>query len=126
MPSKLFKRLVYIYVGTTNYDADHNFYKNILGAPVVWEFKKYGARVAAFDFAGEPYILLADHIHAPGKRLIYEVDNLVESIKTLEKKGWKADGKQFEVPDGPCINFSDESGNEYALLEMKRPRILEK
>ena len=126
MPSLLFKRLAYIYIGTNNYAADYNFYKNILGAGLVWEFENFGAKVAAFDLSGEPYLLIADHVHAPSKRLIYEVENLREAAKELKARGWKADGSKFEVPDGPCFNFKDESGNEYAILQMTRPRLLEK
>ena len=120
-----FKRLAYIYVGTSDFDADYKFYKETLGARRVWEFKEFGARVAAFDLAGEPYVLLADHVKSPSKRLIYEVDDLSAAAKDLKSRGWKSDGGRFEIPDGPCINFKDESGNEYAILQMTRPRILE-
>ena len=120
-----FKRLAYVYVGTADYDADHRFYKDVLGARLVWEFKEFGAQVAAFDLAGEPYILIADHVKTASKRLIYEVDDLGAAIKELKAKGWKPDGGKFEIPDGPCVNFSDPSGNEYAILQMTRPRILE-
>src|SRR5882672_6396421 len=111
MPA-LFKRIAYIYIGTSDYDADRKFYKEILGARLVWEFEEFGAKVAAFDLAGEPYLLIADHVHAPSKRLIYEVENLNEVAKELKAKGWKSEGEAFEIPDGPCINFKDESGNE--------------
>ena len=120
-----FKRLAYVYVGTADYDADHRFYKDVLGGRLVWEFKEFGARVAAFDLAGEPYILIADHVKTPSKRLIYEVDDLAAAMNELKVKGWKTDGDEFEIPDGPCVNFSDQSGNEYAILQMTRPRILE-
>jgi predicted enzyme related to lactoylglutathione lyase len=120
-----FKRLVYVYIGTSNYDADHEFYEKRLGADVVWEFRKFGARVAAFDLCGEPYLLLADHVRAPSKRLIYEVDDLDEAVEDLKRRGWKPEGGRFDIPDGPCINFEDGSGNEYAILQMSRPRILE-
>jgi catechol 2,3-dioxygenase-like lactoylglutathione lyase family enzyme len=122
----LFKRIAYIYIGTSNYDADRNFYKEILGARLVWEFKEFGAKVAAFDLSGEPYLLIADHVPAPSKRLIYEVENILEAEKELKARGWKPEGSNFEIPDGPCINFKDESGNEYAILQMTRPHILEK
>ena len=124
--SNPFKRLVYVYIGTSNYDDDHEFYEKRLGAAVVWEFKEFGARVAAFDLCGEPYLLLADHVRAPSKRLIYEVDDLDEAAQELEGRGWTPDGGTFEIPDGPCINFKDRSGNEYAILQMTRPHILEK
>ena len=126
MSRVLFKRLVYIYIGTSHYEADHNFYKNILNASLIWEFEDFGAKVAAFNLCGEPYLLIADHVAAPAKRLIFEVADIDEAAKQLKEKGWKADGNKFEVPDGPCINFKDESGNEYAILEMSRPYILQK
>ncbi len=84
------------------------------------------ARVAAFDLCGEPYLLLADHVRAPSKRLIYEVTDIRATAKSLKERRWKADGGIFEVPDGPSLNSKDSSGNEYAILEMKRPHILEK
>jgi catechol 2,3-dioxygenase-like lactoylglutathione lyase family enzyme len=122
----LFKRLIYIYIGTSDFEADRAFYKDTLGAKLVWEFENFGAKVAAFDLCGEPYLLIADHVKPPSKRLIYEVENLDEAAKTLKKRGWKADGSKFEVPDGPCHNFTDKSGNEYAILQMTRPFLLER
>jgi catechol 2,3-dioxygenase-like lactoylglutathione lyase family enzyme len=120
-----FKRLAYIYIGTSNFDEDHDFYENRLGARLVWEFREFGARVVAFDLCGEPYLLLADHVKAPSKRLIYEVEDLGEAVKELKGRGWKPEGGRFEIPDGPCMNFKDASGNEYAILQMSRPRVLE-
>jgi catechol 2,3-dioxygenase-like lactoylglutathione lyase family enzyme len=122
----MFKGLVYIYIGTSDYNADRHFYKDILGARLVWEFEEFGAKVAAFDLCGEPYLLIADHLHAPSKRLIYEVEDIKKASKELQVRGWKIEGEEFEIPDGPCMNFKDESGNEYAILQMTRPRILEK
>src|SRR6476661_2003653 len=126
MASTLFKHIIYIYIGTSNYNADRHFYKEVLGARLVWEFEEFGAKVAAFDLSGEPYLLIADHVHAPSKRLIFEVENIKEAEEELRSRGWKPDGNMFEIPDGPCINFKDESGNEYAILQMMRPHILEK
>ena len=124
-PKSLFKRLVYVYVGTSDYASDYDFYKNVLGAERVWEFESFGAKVAAFNLCGEPYLLIADHVHAPSKRLIYEVDDISAAAKQLNARGWKPDGSEFEIPDGPCINFKDKSGNEYAILQMSRPHVLE-
>jgi hypothetical protein len=120
-----FKKLVYVYIGTSSFDGDLDFYGNKLGAKLLWNRKAFGARVAAFDLCGEPYLLLADHVKAPSKRLIYEVEDLEEAAKELKGRGWKPEGGSFEIPDGPCINFKDESGNEYAILQMSRPHILE-
>ena len=123
--SSAFKRIAYIYVGTSDFEGDRNYYSKVLGARKVWEFREFGARVAAFDLCGEPYLLLADHVKAPSKRLIYQVDDIGAAKRTLEARGWESDGEEFEIPDGPCLNFKDKSGNEFAILEMTRPRILE-
>jgi hypothetical protein len=64
-------------------------------------------------------------VKPPSKRLIYEVEDLEEAAKDLKGRGWKPEGGSFEIPDGPCINFRDVSGNEYAILQMSRPHILE-
>jgi Glyoxalase/Bleomycin resistance protein/Dioxygenase superfamily len=121
-----FKRLAYVYVGTSDFDADLDYYENKLGAKLLWNLKAFGARVAAFDLCGEPYLLLADHVKAPSKRLIYEVDDLGAAARELKRRGWEPDGGRFEIPDGPCIRFKDASANEYAILQMTRPHILEK
>ena len=124
MPSVL-KRLVYVYIGTSNYAADYEFYKNVLGARRVWEFERFGAKVAAFDACGEPFLIIADHVKAPSKRLIYEVEDIRAATKAPKARGWEPDGSQFEIPDGICINFKDKSGNSHALLQMTRPHILD-
>jgi hypothetical protein len=121
-----FKRLAYVYVGTSDFERDLDYYENKLGAKLLWNLKAFGARVAAFDLCGEPYLLPADHVKAPSKRLIYEVDDLEEAARELKRRGWEPDGGRFEIPDGPCIRFEDASGNEYAILQMTRPHILEK
>ena len=126
IPSSIFKRLAYIYVGTSNFGEDYKFYKDTLGAELAWEFEEFGAKVAAFDLCGEPFLLIADHVKPPSKRLIYEVDDINDASKKLKAKGWAPDGGKFEIPDGPCLNSKDRSGNEYAILQMTRPRILEK
>lgn len=126
MSDSLFKRLIYVYIATSDFEADYAFYKDTLGARRIWEYEKFGAKVAAFDLCGEPYLLIADHVKPPSKRLIYEVENLEKSAGILKERGWKPDGEPFEVPDGMCYNFTDRSGNEYAILEMSRPFLLER
>jgi hypothetical protein len=120
------KRLVYVYIGTSDFDGDLDFYENKLGGKLLWNLKDFGARVAAFDLCGEPYLLIADHVKAPSKRLIYEVEDLEEAVRELKGRGWRPEGGRFEIPDGPCVNFKDASGNEYAILQMSRPHILER
>jgi len=121
----IFKRLAYVYVGTSDFEEDLRYYRDTLGAKLLWDRRGFGARVAAFDLCGEPYLLIADHVKPPSKRLIYEVDDLEEAAKALKGRGWKSEGGRFEVPDGPCYNFVDKSGNPYAIIEVTRPRAME-
>lgn len=139
----LFKRLVYVYIGTSHYDADRDFYKDVLGARLVWEFKEFGARVAAFDLCGEPYLLLADHVKAPSKRLIYQVDDLdaaamerttrsarrFPSSRPSPAKKWfgkKSATREIELPCGSnpnrnCFSFRPVGSRLLTLLQRRTP-----
>lgn len=122
----IFHRLVYIYMGTDHYPEDKAYYIDMLGARLVWEFSDREARVCCVDLCGLPYLLLADHVEAPSKRLIYQTTDLREAIRLLKLRGWQPQGRRFEIPDGTCCNFADVSGNTFSLLQMTRPFILEK
>jgi len=120
-----FKRLAYVYVGTSDFEGDLEYYGQTLGGKLLWNRKGFGARVAAFDLCGEPYLLLADHVKPPSTRLIYEVEDLEGAAKSLRARGWRPKGGRFEVPDGPCYNFVDKSGNEYSIIQRTRPHAME-
>ena len=123
----MFQEFSYIYTTTANFDADLEFYQNVLKAKLVWKFNDFDAKVAAFDLTGSsPLLLIADHRHTAIPRFLYRVENLKEATKELESRGLKFEGKTFELPDGPCIGFSDHSGNSFGIYEAKRPHILEK
>jgi predicted enzyme related to lactoylglutathione lyase len=113
-----FLRLAYVYTGTQHYNRDFAYYLNTLHARLVWEFSRFGARVCAFDLTGsKPFILLADHFREPGFRLMYEVENLNDTMKGLCHEGWKSEGPVFPLPDGTCCIFRDPSGNRYGLIQ---------
>lgn len=119
-------RLEYLYVGSKDVGADVKFYRDVLGARVVFDLTGFGARVAAVEmFERPPLVLLADHRKAGTVLPIFVVPSLAEAERELTSRGWGPKGESFEVPDGPCIVFEDSSGNEYAMLEQTRPRALE-
>ena len=99
--SNPFKKLVYIYIGTSKYDEDRDYYENKLGAKLLWEFSDFGARVAGFDLCGEPYLLIADHVKAPSKRLIYEVDDLHSRGRGSKATQMEARWRQLRDPGRP-------------------------
>lgn len=120
-----FGSLEYLYVGTADVDRDLAYYRDVLGAPIVWDLTGMGARVAAVRMGRGPLILLADHRHAPSCMPLYEVEDAKATAKDLRKRGWKSDGRPFEIPNGRCYVFEDPSGNRYGIFENVRPKPFE-
>ena len=118
--------LAYLYVGTADFERDCAYYANVLGAERVWAFNAFGAKVAAFRVCEGPLLLLADHRPAPSMMLILAVPDLDEASNSLRARGWKSDGEVFEVSNGPCLRFTEPSGNPYALLQNERPDAMER
>src|SRR5438094_10460930 len=119
-----FGRLRYLYMGTTNVQKDVDYYTKVLGARKIWDISSVGTSVAAILLGECTLFLLADHRPAPSCMLIFQVDDLQAVSKQLRQKGWKSEGEQFEIPEGPCWRFNDPSGNPLALLQITRPNVL--
>ena len=82
-----FEALEYLYVGTAEFDRDVAYYRDVLGAPLLWNLEGFGAHVAAFRLGKGPLLLLADHRPAPSCMPIYVVEDLKETAKELRKRG---------------------------------------
>ena len=120
-----FGKLQYLYVGTADLDRDLGYYTKVLGGTVLWNYHEFGAKVAALQLCEGPQYILADHRDAPSVLPIFEVGDLKRTSKELRSRGWKSEGRSFEIPPGPCLLFKDPSGNELALFENVRPRMME-
>jgi predicted enzyme related to lactoylglutathione lyase len=118
-------RLEYLYVGTADFERDVAYYRDVLGAEVVWAFHAFGARVAALRVCAGPLWLLADHRPAPSCLPVLAVEDLEATAQELRRRGWHSDGEAFEVPNGPCYRFTDPSGNQMALFQNIRPNAME-
>jgi predicted enzyme related to lactoylglutathione lyase len=125
MNDHIFSKMAFLYVGSADFDADFHFYRNVLGATLVWGFDRFGAKVAAFQLGNSPLILIADHLSAPSTMPIFEVDDLGLTVNQLTSKGWQADHKSIEIPNDTCQVFHDPSGNRYAIFENVRPLAME-
>ncbi|MGH2678800.1 MAG: VOC family protein [Actinomycetota bacterium] len=118
-------RLVYLYVGSKDVPADVAFYRDQLGAEVVWQRQAMGTEVAAVRLGDGPLVLLADH-RDPGSVLpLWSVDDLDATAAALRDSGWTGRATRVEVPDGPCLLLQDPSGNEIGLLHQVRPGVME-
>jgi hypothetical protein len=81
--------LRYLYVGASDFDLDLAYYRDVLGAEVVWHFEEFGARVAAFRVASGPLLLIADHRPAPSCLPVFGVADLDATVSALRARGWK-------------------------------------
>jgi predicted enzyme related to lactoylglutathione lyase len=120
-----FGKIEYLYVGTSDFERDLAYYKDVLGAKVIWNRHAFGAKVAALRLGDGPQYLLADHRPAPSCMPLFAVPDLKATAKHLRSRGWKSEGRSFEIPPGPCLLFKDPSGNELALFENVRPNVMD-
>ncbi|OLD11943.1 hypothetical protein AUF78_14620 [archaeon 13_1_20CM_2_51_12] len=117
--------LRFLYLGSSDVSKDLEYYTTILKAKKIWDFTSIGTRVAAVQVCSGPLLLLAGHRPAPSVLPVFEVGNLKASVKEFKSRGWQPDGGEFEIPNGPCYLFRDSSGNQMALFQDVRPRLLE-
>ncbi|MCA1814444.1 MAG: VOC family protein [Halobacteriales archaeon] len=120
-----FGELRYLYVGTEDTKRDLAYYRDVLGAEVVFDLEAFGAKVAAVRLTPQgPLWLLADHREAGSVLPCFAVPDLDKTVKAFRKRGWKEKAGPIEIPDGPCILFEDPSGNELAVYGNVRPDVL--
>lgn len=119
-------KLAYLYIGTADFDRDVAYYRDVLGAEVVWAFNAHGAKVAAVRLGQGPLFLLADHRPAPSCMPIIAVEDLNATAEELKRRGWQSEGDIFEIPNGPCCRFNDPSGNPLAIFQDVRPEAMER
>ena|SRR5205807_8226662 len=119
-----FEKLGYLYVGTSEFKRDLEYYTKVLGAEILWNYHEFGANVAGLRLGAGPQYLLADHRPAPSCLPLFEVENLKATAKRLRARGWKPDGDSFEIPPGPCYTFKDPSGNPLGIFENARPGLV--
>jgi hypothetical protein len=120
----LLRRLVYLYVGSSDVDADLRLFVDQLGGELTWRFQEFGADVAGVRLGEGPMVLLADH-RPPGSTIqIWTVADLDAALTELRDRGWEQQNPPVEIPDGTCLVVADGSGNEVGLLHQTRPDAL--
>ena len=115
--------LLYLYTGSDDVGRDLDFYRDRLGAELVWRREGAGTEVAAVRLGEGPLVLLAEHRAAPSTRQIWEVEDIDRALAEI---GGEDDAAidRVELPEGPCLLVTDPSGNELGLLERTRPGII--
>jgi hypothetical protein len=117
--------LRYLYVGSTDTEADAALWLQLPGAELRWRFQHFGADVAAIALGPRPLVLVADH-RPPGSCLpIYAVDDLDAAAGSLARAGWQVERGPVGTPEGPASVLRSAGGAEIALLQVDRPEAME-
>ena len=102
-------KVVYLYVGTDDVDADLRFLVDGLGGELAWRFQEFGADVAGVRLGDGPMYIVADHRPAGSVLPIIAVDDLESSAEGLRAAGFTDTGTTVEVrtmkpPSSPGIS----------------------
>jgi hypothetical protein len=119
----MFGSLDFIYVPTTDVDADAQRHVDMLGAQLVWKVRGMGTSVACLR-VGEPgpAILLSGHLHGTSPILVYRVEDYAATVRQLRERGLTL--HELEIPHGPCASFTAGGGQRYAVYQLVRPEAI--
>ena len=116
--------LRYLYVGSSDIDADLPTWLQLPGARLRWRFRRFGADVAAVDLGAPPVVLVADHRPAGSVLPIFAVPDLDAALAALGD-GWTVDVGPMGTPEGPTCVVRTAGGSAIALLQLDRPDALD-
>src|SRR5258706_10700675 len=100
-----FGQLDFLYTPSADVAADSRYFRDVLGAEVVFAIEATGTKVAMVRLGGAgPAILLTDHLDGDRPILVYRVENLAAAVAALHARGWPR-GRLLELPPGPACSF---------------------
>ena len=112
-----------LYLPSRDIEADLTFYRDVLGARVVFAIEAMGARVAEVAIGSRgPRVVLADHLDGDAPVLLHRVSNLDEVLAQLGARGLRLEGR-MELPLGPCATFRSPGGQRLGLYQLTRPEV---
>lgn len=76
-----FGALEYLYIRTAGFERDLAYYRDVLGARLLWNLEGFDAHVAALRLGTGPLLLLADHRPAPSCMPLFSVEDLKAAAK---------------------------------------------
>ena len=117
-------RLDYLYTPSGDVAADVRYFVDVLGATFGFAIDDGGIRVAMVELGGPPAILLTDHLEGDRPIHLYAVDDLAETRRDLETRGWREE-RSVELPPGPAITFRTPGGLRLAIYQPVRQFVVE-
>ncbi|HEV7535371.1 MAG TPA: hypothetical protein VGP90_07025 [Acidimicrobiia bacterium] len=116
--------LRYLYIGSSDVDADLPTWLRLPGARLRWRFRRFGADVAAVDLGAPPVVLVADHRPAGSVLPIFAVADLDAAVTALVA-AWTVAVGPMGTPEGPACVVRNAGGAAIALLQLDRPDALD-
>jgi hypothetical protein len=116
--------LDYLYTPSDDVAADMRHLVDVLGGELGFAIADGGIRVAMVTLGGPPAILLTDHLEGDRPIHVYAVDDLGETTRELEGRGWHQE-RALELPPGPAVTFRTPGGLRMAIYEPTRPFVID-
>jgi catechol 2,3-dioxygenase-like lactoylglutathione lyase family enzyme len=115
-----------LYMPSRDVEADLAFYRDVLGARVVFAIEAMGTRVAEVDTgASGPRLVLAGHLAGEAPVLLHRVADLDATLAELEGRGARIDHR-VELPPGPAATLRTPGGQRLGFYELSRPGVEER
>jgi catechol 2,3-dioxygenase-like lactoylglutathione lyase family enzyme len=112
-----------LYLPSRDAEADLAFYRDVLGARVVFAIEAMGTRVAEVSLSPEgPRLVLAGHLAGEAPVLLHRVSSLEETLEELGGRGLEPEHR-VELPLGPCVTFRTPGGQRLGLYELTRSEV---
>jgi predicted enzyme related to lactoylglutathione lyase len=116
----------FLYMPSTDVARDLGFYRDVLGAQVVFAIEAFGTRVAQVRLSDcGPRLLLAGHLKGEAPVVLHRVDDLEATVAELQDRGAVIDA-EFGFPHGPAAELHTPGGQRLAFYELTRPEADER
>jgi predicted enzyme related to lactoylglutathione lyase len=109
------------FLPASNLNTAKNFYGNILGLKVKFDFSERG--MMAFKVGeNEPAIILKDtnKFHDTKPAIWFVVDNVKEKYEELKAQGIKFLSEPFQIPTGMAVEFEDPFDNRLGITDYSK------
>ncbi len=116
----------FLYMPSTDVARDLGYYRDVVGAEVVFAIEAFGTRVAQVRLTeGGPRLLLAEHLEGEAPVVLHRVDDLDATVTGLEERGAEIEA-EFGFPHGPAAELRTPGGQRLAFYELTRPEADER
>ncbi len=112
-----------LYLPSRDVAADLAFYRDVLGARVIFAIEAMNTRVAEVAISPHgPRLVLAGHLAGEAPVLLHRVSDLDATLTELAARGLRIEAR-VELPLGPCATFRSPGGQRLGLYQRTRPDV---